>query len=270
MAYADLHVHTTRSDGTLDLAAVPQAAREAGVRVVGLTDHDRLQPFDEPAITRDGVRIIHGIELRVEIDADLRVDLLGYGIAPTEALESELDRIQRNRRERGQAIVERVEDYLDITLSLPIADGIGRPHIARAIDDNPETHYDYDDAFRDLIGNDCPCYVPRAIPSFERGRDLLQAAGELVSLAHPLRYGDVARALERAATLDAVELHYPYGNPVDLTPVDRAIETHDLLVTGGSDAHGEELGIDGLSEDAFSRLPLSRLAEETNANGGFN
>ncbi|WP_247003609.1 PHP domain-containing protein [Halosolutus gelatinilyticus] len=257
MPYADLHVHTTRSDGELELAEIPVAARRAGVDVVALTDHDRLQPFDDSVVERDGVAIVHGIELRVEIEGSgRRVDLLGYGVEPTDALDGLVERIQRNRRERGRAIVDCVEDRLGVDLGLTIDEGFGRPHVARAIDAHSEIPHDYEGAFDELIGDGDPCFVPREIPSFERGRTVLGEACSIVSLAHPLRYRDPERALARAADLDAVELHYPYARDVDLTPVERTIERHDLLATGGSDAHDDELGRAGLTEAAYRRLGL--------------
>ena len=256
MPYADLHVHTTRSDGTLEPAEVPAAAKRADLEVVALTDHDRLQPFERPVVERDGVRIIHGIELRVEAEGGTRVDLLGYGVEPTADLESVVDAVQRNRRSRGQAIVDCVEDRLGIDLAVDVEDGFGRPHIARAIDAHPDADYDYAAAFDHLIGFDCPCYVPREIPSFERGRRALEAACAVVSLAHPLRYRDPERALELAADLDALEVHYPYGREVDRGPLGRALEAHDLLVTGGSDAHDDRLGLAGVSIDEFQALGL--------------
>ena len=256
MPYADLHVHTTRSDGSLELEAVPAAAQRAGVDVVAVTDHDRLQPFDARSVERDGVRIVHGVELRVETDAGQRVDLLGYGIEPTADLEALVERIQTNRIERGRAIVERVEDELDVDLGVTVTDGFGRPHVARAIEAHPDTGCDYGEAFDRLIGNDGPCFVPRDVPSFDHGRRVLADAGRLVSLAHPLRYRDPARALELAADLDAVERWYPYARDVDTAPVERTIERYDLLATGGSDVHDDVLGRAGLSRTAFDRLEL--------------
>lgn len=256
MVYADLHVHTTRSDGSLELEGVPAAARRAGVDVVAVTDHDRLQPFEGPVVERDGVTIVHGIELRVETDAGQRVDLLGYGIEPTTDLEALVERIQTNRVERGRAIVENVEDELGIDLGVTVTDGFGRPHVARAIEAHPDTDCGYGEAFDRLIGNDGPCFVPRDVPSFDRGRRTLADAGRLVSLAHPLRYRDPARALELAADLDAVERWYPYARDVDTAPVERTIDRYGLLATGGSDAHDDVLGRAGLSRTAFDRLEL--------------
>ncbi|MFA9502977.1 PHP domain-containing protein [Natrinema sp. H-ect1] len=256
MPHADLHVHTTRSDGSLDLEAVPEAARRGGVEVVAVTDHDRVQPFAGPVVERDGVTLIHGIELRVETPGGQRLDLLGYGLEPSGDLEAILETIQENRIERGRAIVDCVESRLGIELDVTVDGGFGRPHIARAIEAHPDAEYDYQGAFDHLIGSDCPCYVPRDVPSFERGRAALAESCRLVSLAHPLRYRDPESALALAADLDAVELRYPYGRDVDRAPVERAIERHDLLVTGGSDAHDDRIGVAGLSRDAFERLEL--------------
>ncbi|SIR91082.1 PHP domain-containing protein [Natronorubrum thiooxidans] len=264
MPYADLHVHTTRSDGSLELEAVPDAARRAGVDVVAVTDHDRIQPFDAPVIERDGVTLINGIELRVSTPAGQRVDLLGYGVNATPALEGIVEEIQLNRVERGQAIVDCVEGQLGIDLGVTVEDGFGRPHVARAIDAHPETAYDYGDAFDQLIGNGDPCYVPREVPSFEYGLGALTASCRLVSLAHPLRYPDPNEALALTAepSLAAVERHYAYGRDGgDHSVVDRAIDRYDLLVTGGSDAHDDELGITGLSRDEYEQLRIEERSE---------
>ena len=262
MVYADLHVHTQNSDGTLTLADVPGAAREAGVRVVAITDHDRLHPgLDDPVTELDGVQLVHGIELRVEA-GDQRLDLLGYGVSQTDALAAETERIQRDRVERGRRIIENVEDALGVSLPVEPREGLGRPHIARSVVDHADTDYDSVGAvFDDLIGDDGPCFVARDVPDFQTGVDLLSEACGLVGLAHPLRYLDPEAALARCDALDAVERYYPYDRPLGADPtadgpakVDAAIETHDLLATGGSDAHDFELGKAGLDEADFGAV----------------
>jgi len=255
MPVADLHVHTTTSDGTLEPAALPAAAAEAGLSAVAVTDHDRLNPaFDGPVLERAGVTVVHGIELRVQA-TDRRVDLLGYGVEPTEALTATLEAIQRDRMGRGRAIVEGLEDRLGVRLDVEVEPGLGRPDIARAVAAHPDTDYDHPTpVFEDHIGDGRPLYVAREIPTFERGRALLAEACALVGLAHPLRYDDPAAALALTADLDAVERHYPYAGAVDQTPVDRAIEAHDLVPTGGSDAHGETLGAAGLDAAGWARV----------------
>ncbi|WP_157971778.1 PHP domain-containing protein, partial [Halorussus litoreus] len=238
--FADLHVHTTNSDGEMALSEVPEAARDAGVSVVAITDHDRLHPeLPTPVTAFEGVTVVHGIELRVEprsedYESDQssggsdgpgeRVDLLGYGATPTPELVDELDRIQRDRKERGRAIIESVEDHLGVDLDLEAREGLGRPHVARAVVDHAETAYDeIGDVFDDLIADGGPCFVAREVTSFERGVDLLSDACGLVGLAHPYRYDDPEAALELTRHLDAVERYYPYDREVDPRPVERAI-----------------------------------------------
>ncbi len=254
--HADLHVHTTNSDGALALADVPAAARDAGVAVVAVTDHDRVHPcLDRPVAERDGVTLVHGIELRVEPERGERVDLLGYGVRRTPALARELDRLQADRVERGRAIVERVQDHLSVDLGVTVEPGFGRPHVARAVVAHPDTHYDDTDAvFHDLIADGGPCFVAREVTDFETGVDLLSDACGLVGLAHPLRYDDPESALERCAALDAVERYYPYGRDVDPAPVERAIDRYDLVPTGGSDAHDADLGRAGLTSEQYRRV----------------
>jgi predicted metal-dependent phosphoesterase TrpH len=258
---ADLHAHTTVSDGTLTLDEVPAAAREAGVDWVAVTDHDRIHPrLDAPVVERDGVRVVRGIELRVDAGFE-RLDLLGYGVEHTDALDAEIERLQRDRRGRGAAILDAVEERLGVDLDLEPREGLGRPHVARAIDES-DAPYDYAGAFDELIGNDGPCYVARDVTGLDEGLDLLADACALVGLAHPFRYGNVDEALAVARDRDAigaVERFYPYGFAVDDDRIDRLAAEADLLRTGGTDAHERTLGVAGLSESAFEpvreRLP---------------
>ncbi|CCQ35544.1 PHP domain protein [Natronomonas moolapensis 8.8.11] len=249
MVVADLHVHTRNSDGSLSLETLPDAADAAGVSTVAVTDHDRLHPdLPTPVATVDGVTVVHGIELRVAT-ADGRIDLLGYGARRTAELTSLTERLQADRLERGAAIIDRVEDRLGIDLPIEPHEGIGRPHIAEAI--STASGYSYAAAFEELIGEDCPCYLPRDVPTFEAGVAALREACSLVGLAHPYRYDDPESALAHCSALGAVERFYPYGRDVDPRAVDRAIERYDLLATGGSDAHDDRLGEAGLDADAY-------------------
>jgi len=247
---ADLHIHTTASDGQLTIDELPAVAQEAGLTWIAVTDHDLIHPeLNKPVTTHDGIHIIRGIELRVQA-TNQRLDLLGYGVETTTELRAELDRLQANRINRAQEIIDRVESYVGVDIDFNPQSGVGRPHIARAIDAS-EAPYDYDTSFTELIGRDCPCYVARDITSVEDGINLLQDSCRVVGLAHPFRYEDPEAALELTSELDAVERYYPYGREVDSTPINRAIKRNDLLVTGGSDAHEKELGKAGLRKSQF-------------------
>ncbi|GAB3708174.1 PHP domain-containing protein [Halorubrum pallidum] len=255
---ADLHAHTTASDGTMTLAELTATAREAGIDWVAVTDHDRIHPeLTRPVVERDGVRVVRGVELRVEAGVE-RLDLLGYAVEHTTPLDAEIERLQTDRERRGAAICDAVEDRLGVDLDIEPGPGIGRPHIARAIDESAAP-YDYAEAFDELIGSDGPCYVAREVTDLERGVDLLSEAAAVVGLAHPFRYDDVDAALDVARDLDAVERFYPYGRAVDDGRIERVASESDLLLTGGSDAHERTLGEAGLTAEAFEpvrdRLP---------------
>ncbi len=253
MVVADLHVHTTNSDGSLTLETLPQAADRAGVEAVAVTDHDRVHPdLDRPLTSVDGIEVVHGIELGVTT-GELRVDLLGYGVRRTERLQNLLDVVQENRVDRARQIVACVEDRVGVELDIDIAPGIHRTHIARAID-RSEAPHDQQQARDELIGDGCPCHVPRPVPGFDRGRRVLSEACALVGLAHPLRYGDPEQALALTSDLDAVELAYPYTQPVDTALVVSAIDDYDLLPTGGSDAHDDRLGRAGVNRATYDRV----------------
>lgn len=259
---ADLHLHTKASDGTLTVDELPEVAKEAGVDWIAVTDHDRIHSgLDEPISTIDGINIIRGIELRVQTDRQ-RLDLLGYHVEPTEELTTEIDRLQQNRINRAQKIIACVEAEENVTLDIEPSSGIGRPHIATAINES-SAPYDYTEAFENLIGSDCDCYYSRDITSVEDGIRLLNDACAIVGLAHPLRYDDPKSVLEQTDKLDAVERYYPYGRDVDTSMVDQTIERNDLFETGGSDAHNRRLGQAGLSASQFeefkSKLPSQRL-----------
>jgi predicted metal-dependent phosphoesterase TrpH len=244
MVVADLHVHTTNSDGALTLEALPAAAAAAGVSAVAITDHDRLHPaLSTPVATIEELTVVHGIELRVDA-GDARVDLLGYGARRTPALDSLIERLQADRIERAERIIDRVESRLDVELPIEPRPGIGRPHVADAI--AAVSEYSYQGAFDELIGDGQPCYVARDVPSFDDGVAILQEACGLVGLAHPFRYDDPGAAIERCAALDAIERFYPYDHQPDPAPIERAAAAHDLIVTGGSDTHEETIGAAGL------------------------
>jgi predicted metal-dependent phosphoesterase TrpH len=255
---ADLHAHTTVSDGTMTAAELAATAADAGLDWVAVTDHDRIHPdLDAPVVEREGVRVVRGIELRVDAGFE-RLDLLGYAVEHTDPLDAEIERLQADRQRRGAAILDAVEARLGVDLGVEPQPGLGRPHIARAIAESDAPH-DYAGAFDELIGNDGPCYVARDVTGLERGVELLRNACAFVGLAHPFRYDDVDAALDVARGLEAVERFYPYGRPVDDARVERVAAEHDLLLTGGSDAHERTLAEAGLTAEAFApvrdRLP---------------
>ena len=178
MVVADLHTHTRNSDGSLTPATLANAAEAADVDAVAVTDHDRLHPdLPTPVANLGGLTVVHGIELRVEAENE-RVDLLGYGARRTDDLEALIEALQTDRIERGRRIIEGVETRLGVELPVEPREGLGRPHIARAIESAAD--YSYEDAFEELIGDDCPCFVARrtSTPSSKSGTSRATKQGQ--------------------------------------------------------------------------------------------
>lgn len=256
---ADLHLHSTLSDGTAEPSEVIETAEEMGLDAIAFTDHDRVhKDLNPPLEVVNGIDVISGIELRVEPDQiGERVDLLGYGVTPSSELKSVLSKIQRNRKERAQHIVDLIEDETGVRINFEPTERSGRPDIARAVDDNPELEYTYEEAFNNLIGSDDPCYVSRDVPSFEYGYKLLKKDCKLVSLAHPYRYEKLKSQIELSKYLDGIECIYNYTSSVDRSDEmdSLAAKYFDLVITGGSDAHKpEDIGVTGLTEPLYKKF----------------
>lgn len=257
LLYADLHMHTPVSDGTVTLEELPKVAHENNLGAVAVTDHDRTHPsLSRPIQVIDGIDVIKGIELRVESEnLNERIDLLGYGVEPTNKLETILDSVQKNRIKRSENIIELIEEETGEYIEMDISSNTGRPHIARAIDKSDKLDYTYSEAFEELIGNDCPAYVSRDVPVFEQGaKDALKESCHFISLAHPFRYDNPIAALKLAEKLDGIECLYSYSEPIpfDCNLDDIAAEWFNLTITGGSDAHDiESIGSCGLMKSQY-------------------
>lgn len=270
MVYADLHSHTTVSDGETEPSEVTEIASQVGLEAVAITDHDQINTFlDGKLEVIENIDIINGIELRVKTATGHKIDLLGYGVQATTQLENLTQVIQQNRIERSTEMLDLIEDETGVRLQFEPDKNTGRPHIARAIEQDPQLEYSYQTAFDELIGNDCPCYVERDLPLFKEGLYVLQNATEFVSLAHPYRYTTPNHILEMyAEQLDGIESNYPYESKGYVSNLeDRKetlfIEQYSLISTGGSDSHEPTtLGCNGLTqEDYVTFLQSSGLYE---------
>jgi predicted metal-dependent phosphoesterase TrpH len=106
----DLHTHSDRSDGTDTPAELVRHARDQGIDVLALTDHDTTEGWDEAAdvAARSGITLIRGIEVSARF-AGSGVHLLAYLPDPTHpGLVDELDRVLAGRNSRLPAVLERL------------------------------------------------------------------------------------------------------------------------------------------------------------------
>lgn len=216
---------------------------------MAVTDHDTTAAVADvraAAIAR-GIQAVSGIEMTaVEEGRDLHI--LGYLFDPmNEALGAFLLTQRAARIARVEAIGSRLA-----ALGMPVAvepllrragresgRSIGRPQVARAMVDAGHVA-DTREAFDRWLGHGCPGYVPRAGPAPAAVIEIIHQAGGIASLAHPGKLGLDARIPTLAkAGLDAVEAFHPDHDASMVDQYIRIARKLDLLLTGGSDFHGD-------------------------------
>lgn len=275
-ARADLHTHSTASDGTLAPAVLVRQASRRGLTILALTDHDTTSGLAEAIATGAalGMRVIPGIELSTAVSAG-EVHILGYGIDPqNQTLQQALTRYRQARRERAERIIARLHE-LGVDLpegSVQASDNaasIGRPHIARAMIAAGYVQ-SVSEAFDRFLGNDKPAYIAsERKPTPEEAIQLIRAASGLPVHAHPYTsdaFPESLPALARAG-LAGIEVYYAEYTSEQRGVLAGIAAAHGLLATGGSDYHGEQfkerrdLGSVALPAEALQRF-LQRLDGE--------
>jgi len=244
--YADLHTHTTCSDGVHSPAALVERAAERGIQVLSVTDHDTISGLEAAAAAAQaaGMCFVAGTELSVTLAGD-ELHLLAYGFDPSHAgLQRHLAAMQDARRERAWAMVERLRErgveVEDERLRDEIASihAVGRPHVAAALVRAGRVNTERD-AFDQYLGRGKPGYVPKPAFAASEALTLVHEAGGIGVLAHPGHWTSgtqVRRLVEKG--LDGLELQHPSHDASLRRYYQRLARGHDLLMTGGSDYHG--------------------------------
>jgi hypothetical protein len=245
----DLHLHSTRSDGSASPAEVVDLAAEAGCSTIALTDHDGLGGLDEARTRADevGLGFVAGCEVSCT-DIHGTIHLLSYFLEPGGTFDRALERLRDDRERRNREILDRLRwlgaplDHEE--LAAEAGSGVvGRPHIAALLVRHGRAS-SIEDAFNRYLGEDGAAYVPRASIAPAEVIDLARADGAVVSLAHPLssrldpsvlaRY--VASLAERGLIgLESIYGGYDAESRETLTLLARRVG---LVPTGGSDFHG--------------------------------
>jgi 3',5'-nucleoside bisphosphate phosphatase len=246
----DLHTHTDASDGRLTSHELVERAWSAGIRVLGITDHDTVAglPSGRQAAAAFGLTLIDGVEVTA-VERGRDVHVLGYFVDPSNAsLCAFLTRQRDQRTARVKEIGARLEqlgapiDVPRLLASREAREAIGRPAVAAALVAAGHATSQAD-AFDRFLGEGGAAWVPREGPSVPQAIDLLHSVGAVVSLAHPALNRCDARITEWAAAgLDALEVFHSEHSPEDVTRYRSLAATLNLAVTGGSDYHGHHQG----------------------------
>jgi predicted metal-dependent phosphoesterase TrpH len=267
MRLIDLHAHTTASDGMLSPEGLVDLAKESGVSVLAVTDHDTLASIPRAMAegTRVGLEVVPGVEVTAYVD-DLEVHILGHFVHPDDARLAQFlacsrdDRIARIRR-----MIDKLWSLglpLDAEEILSQAPGasVGRPHLAQAMVKRGYVG-SVQEAFDRYLTVGKPAHVERArIPAAEAISAIKQAGG-VPSLAHPGVYGRdemIPRLVEQG--LMGLEVHHPDHDPEAIFRYERMRLRYGMLAAGGSDYHGtpglrtSSPGRPSLPEAEFDRL----------------
>jgi len=270
--FADLHLHTYHSDGTRSPREVIDLARERGLEIVAISDHDNTAAYFEIKSHADaaGVTLIPAIELSC-IYEGIDIHILAYAFDPTdERIEHRLRGFRATRQRRGHDMVARLRELgYDISIErveeLAAGGALGRPHVARALVERGHVA-SVSEAFDKLIGTGKPAYIDKERFRISEAVELIHSAGGVTSIAHPIHYPNhpelVPRLLDQG--IDGIEVFHPDVPEQERERYLNVARFRGCLVTGGSDDHGtvktsETLGTIKVPESVIGKI-LERIS----------
>jgi len=251
---ADLHLHTNFSDGTFSPEQVVMEADRLGFAAIAITDHDILDGI-QPALSAGeqyGVEVIPGVELSAESSGE-EVHILGFYIDwRDQQFQQKLQEFRESRRIRAMRMVDKLNqlgmdiEYRDV-LKRADSTSIGRPHVAAALVERGHVAT-VSEAFYRFLGDSGPAYMPKQKLSPAEAITMILGVGGIPVLAHPgILQQDIVSELVSFGLM-GLEAFHPYhtvGTRHDVSLSDyycHLAEEHNLLITGGSDCHGQGKG----------------------------
>ena len=269
----DLHTHSNVSDGTDTPAELVVAARDAGLDVVALTDHDTFDGLDRAVAAgrEHGVEVVRGMELSCSRQGQ-SVHLLAYGVDPeAAALAEEMVRVREGRTGRLRPVLD-----LLAGLGVPVTEeevmaqvgdspSVGRPHIADALVAAGWVG-DRTEAFDRFLADGGPAHVSRYAIGIEHGIDLVHSAGGVAVIAHPWGRGRAAllpaeflTRLVEEHRLDGIEVDHQDHDAEARVELRALVDRLGVLGTGSSDYHGtgktdHDLGVNTTRPDVYDEL----------------
>jgi 3',5'-nucleoside bisphosphate phosphatase len=253
----DLHTHSTASDGSLTPLEIVTLAKKRDIRAISLTDHDTIdgvkeilkhsQPLD--------IEFITGVEISCSPPPEFKdlgsIHLLGYGFSIYDNnLNLILENAKQARIQRNPKIIEKLNN---LGFNLTIAQiekhfGVkqtGRPHIAEFMKEKGYVH-SFKEAFDKYLGKGKPAYVEKYKTSCHKAIKTILQAGGIPVLAHPglLTFNKSNQAEKFIDTLITsglmgIEVYYTDHDDSLTSFYQKHASHNNLLITGGSDFHGE-------------------------------
>lgn len=245
MGKADLHIHTTASDGACSPMEILELAKKNHLDTISLTDHDTIDGYLEAVHHADdySIRLIPGVEITVTF-AGREIHLLAYDFDPAD------EGLVRFLKQQRKARVSRMEQMLsllrrdgfDLTMDEVRAESRGsnpgRPHLARIMV-RKKMVASVSEAFMRYLGSSLIRKIDSMYGDLDEAVKVVRTAGGVTALAHPgplYTTEEIESMLE--AGIDGLECIHPSHNFEQQRKLSRLAESRHLLVTGGSDFHG--------------------------------
>ena len=248
----DLHTHTYYSDGTLGPRDLLELAKERGLDVLALTDHDTTAGIPEArdAAAVLGIELVPGVEFSAEYEGS-SLHILCYWPDEEDAdFQAELMRLQESRLRRGERMVEKLQALghpvsFERIREIAAGKNIVRPHIAQALVEAGVIQKE-EDAYTDaFIGDGGRAYVEKHALDPLDALAVIKKAGGVCVIAHPAMWrgqDSVPDALiEKMADagMDGIEVDHPDQAPEQRAYYRDMASRLGLVVTGSTDYHGE-------------------------------
>lgn len=273
----DLHTHTTASDGTDSPFILVKKALAAGVKTLGITDHDATAGWNEAiSAMQPQIELVLGAEISCLTDDGISVHMLGLLFDGEDfGMQEMLAQSRDTRLPRMRKMVALLQaDGFDITLddvyqAAPDQATIGRPHLADALV-NKKIVASRDEAFSELLHNESKYYVTHAAPTPIEAIKTIKSAGGVAVIAHPFasRRGQILTAdtFQELVTagLDGIEVHHRDQNDSERSVLTSIARELHLVITGSSDYHGTGK-LNALAENTTDPAEWEALESRANA-----
>jgi predicted metal-dependent phosphoesterase TrpH len=244
--FMDLHLHTIYSDGTFSPLRVVQVTKDKGFSAISITDHDSADGIDEAleAGRTLGMEVVPGIELSA-YDGDIEVHILGYYIDYSqEWFLKKLSDIRHVRKIRYEKMLIKLKEIgIDVIDKEFPGDekcvAYGRPHVANLLLESGYVR-NISEAFKKYIGNGCPAYVEKERLSVSQAVSIIKDARGVPILAHPGILKDESKLKSYLALgIPGIEVYHSDHTLSQQMKYFDFAKKHGLIITGGSDCHGD-------------------------------
>lgn len=270
--FADLHIHSFYSDGTNSPEELVKLAKENNVSVIAMADHDTIEGVEELLLeaNRNNILAVPATEISTSI-AGVRIHILGYNIdLKNMALQKFFKDISYARTENTRQILNKLNTLKSLKYSWEdvLNHNIGKnwicsSHVYESMKkdgiylDWKEWPGFYDKYF----SKNSIAYIDIDGFTAKDAIDIILKAGGLPVVAHPKLIGDDSQILKLIKFgIKGIEVYYPAHDYNDIKKYYEIAKKYDLMITGGTDWHGEltkwdvTIGEYGLSSEEFNKF----------------